>query len=222
MAKITIPDYTRGEEWFSSISHIFGALMSYAFLLLSFWQAMHSGEKPLAIASAIIYGTSSIILYTCSSVYHGLYVGKAKKVMRVVDHCSVYLLICGTYTPYILMCIYPNHKGIAIAVMCSIWVISILGMVLTAVSYERFKKILIGSYVVLGWSVVLTVKPIFEGLKNNWGFWWLLIGGLLYTLGVVLYAVGKKKRWFHSIFHLFVDVASIAMFMGIFLHVLTL
>jgi hemolysin III len=196
--------------------------MSYVFLLLAFWQAMHSGEKVTAIISAIVYGTSSIVLYTCSSVYHGLFVGSAKKVMRVIDHCSVYVLICGTYTPYILMCIYPNYPKLAITVMCCIWAISIAGMALTAVSYEKFKKVLIGSYVVLGWGVVLTVKPILEGLTNNWGFWWLLIGGVLYTIGVTLYAIGKKKKWFHSIFHIFVDLASIAMFIGIFKFVLTL
>jgi hemolysin III len=95
-------------------------------------------------------------------------------------------------------------------------------MALTAVSYEKFEKVLIGSYVVLGWGVVLTVKPILEGLTNNWGFWWLLIGGVLYTIGVTLYAIGKKKKWFHSIFHIFVDLASIAMFIGIFKFVLTL
>lgn len=222
MAKITIPDYSKGEEIFSSVTHIAGALMSYLFLIMSLWQAMHSGESPLAVASAVIYGTSSIILYTCSSVYHSLAVGKAKKVMRVVDHCSVYILICGTYTPYILMCLYPTNRVLAIAVMVTIWAISAAGMVMTAISYEKFKKVLIGSYVVLGWGVVFTAKPIINALENKWGFWWLLIGGVLYTVGVTLYAIGKKKKWFHSIFHIFVDLASIAMFIGIFKYVLTL
>ncbi len=228
MQKITIPNYTRGEEWFSSITHMVGAVMSYVFLLLSFWQAMNpsggAGGKR-AIISAVVYGTSSIILYTNSAVYHGLYVNKGKKVMRVIDHCSVYLLICGTFTPYLLMCVWPENYVMAYIMLGVIWGLAVLGMILTAVNYEKLKVVLILSYVVIGWMFVIIMKPVAASLggwhsSQIWGVWWILIGGIIYTIGALLYAVGKKKKWLHSIFHIFVDVASIAMFIGIFKYVL--
>ena len=213
MSKIEIPKYTLGEELVSAISHGIGALLGIAALVLSVVYA----KTPIAIVSSAIYGTTLIVLYTISCLYHSFSPKiAAKKVFRVLDHCSIYLLIFGTYMPYLLVLI----KG---ALGWTLWgillALSIIGIVLNCVSLEKFKKFSMFSYIGMGWIIIFSFKKVFI-LLGLTGTLYLLIGGILYTLGAIFYIKGKKIKYMHSVWHFFVLAGSIFHFFSIFLYVI--
>lgn len=205
--KFGLPDYTRGEERFNMITHIVGGgLGLVALLFCVIIAAFH--QNVMGIVSGLIYGFTVILLFTMSSIYHGLDIGLPKKVFRVLDHCTIYLLIAGTYTPITLTqfrVVYPVYAWIMFGL---IWGFAILGVTLTAINRQKFKYFAITCYLGMGWMAVFFIRQLIEVLGSAF-FVLILIGGGLYTLGVVFYAVGKKKKYMHSVFHLFVNVASI-------------
>ncbi len=207
--------YTLGEEIANSITHGIGALLSLIGFIYLIIFSIKTG-KLLNIFSSIIYGISLIILYMMSTMYHSLKTGKAKDIFRILDHCSIYVLIAGTYTPYSLIAL-PKNYGIPIFII--IWSISILGIVLNAINIKKFKIFSQISYILLGWIVIFAFKPIKEAL-NYEGFILLISGGISYTLGALFYYFGRKVRYFHSIFHLFVLAGSILHFFSIILYVI--
>jgi len=213
--RITLPKYTLAEELISSISHGVGALLSIAALVLCIISAAKGGSI-VAVISSCIYGSSLIILYLMSCLYHALAPNKAKKVFRVFDHCSIFLLIAGSYTPFLLITI-GGTKGIIMMVV--MWIATILGIVLNSINLEKYDKMSFILYLVMGWMVVFSFKELLENLPTP-GFVLLLIGGIVYTVGAVIYAIGDdKKKYLHSIWHFFVLGGSIFQFFTILLYV---
>lgn len=212
--RITLPKYTLGEELISSISHGVGALLSIAALVLCIVSAAKSGSA-IAVVASCIYGTSLIILYLMSCLYHALAPNKAKKVFRVFDHCSIFLLIAGSYTPLLLITI-GGTKGIIM--MFIMWIATIIGIVLNSINLEKYDKASFVLYLVMGWMVVFSFKELLTNLPTP-GFILLLIGGIIYTIGAVIYAIGDKIKYMHSVWHFFVLGGSIFQFFTILLYV---
>ena len=215
MSKIKIPKYSLSEELISSISHGVGAFLSLAALVLCVvFASIH--HSVLGIISSVIYGISLIVLYTMSCIYHALKPNGAKRIFRIFDHCSIFLLIAGSYTPFLLLVI----GGVRGIVMLSvIWVAAIIGILGNIVSLEKFKKISFVLYLVMGWMIVFSLNPLLQNLAKP-GLMLLLVGGIIYTIGAVLYLVGHKVKYMHSIWHFFVLGGSICQFFTIFFHVI--
>lgn len=212
---IKIPKYTHGEEVFNMTSHIVGAGIGVVITALCvIFSALH--RNVWGVVGSSIYGATMIVLYTVSSIYHGLKPTlRAKKVFRVIDHCSIYLLIAGTYTPITLCSIRGADEMLGWVIFGVIWGMAALGITLTAIGLERFKVFSMICYLAMGWCVVFTWKTATQALGPG-GTAFILLGGVAYTLGAVLYGIGKKHKYIHSVFHIFVCIGSILQFFGIF------
>jgi len=213
-----LPDYSRGEEIFNMVSHIVGGGFGVIALILSVTvSALH--ENTWGVVSCAIYGSTMILLYTMSSVYHGLKPEMAKKVMQVLDHCTIFFLIAGTYTPILLSAIRPVSPLAAWGLLGMEWGFAVLGTVFTAIDLKRYSKFAMVCYIGMGWGVVLAVKPTVQALPFA-GLMWLLAGGIAYTVGAVFYGFGRKCRYIHSVFHLFVVLGSVLQFVCILFYVI--
>ena len=215
-----LPDYTRGEEIFNMVTHIVGGAFGIAALATSVVRAfLHGGAYE--VVSAFIYGFSMILLYTMSSVYHGLKPETAKKVMQVIDHCSVFILIAGTYTPIALCSLRRASTALGWTVFGIVWGISALGITLNAIDLKKYSVFSIICYLALGWCIVFTGKTAVTSVGTT-GFMWLLAGGIAYTVGAVLYGIAGRSvhRYMHSVFHIFVVAGSILQYFCILFYVL--
>ena len=212
------PRYTRGEEIFNMVSHIVGAALGVAALVLCVVVSALKGSA-IAVVSSSIYGASLVMLYTMSSVYHGLRCEMGKKVMQVIDHCTIYFLIAGTYTPILLCGIMRVDKVAAWVIFGVVWGFAALATTLTAIDLKNYQKFSMICYIGMGWCIVLAAKATMEALSMP-GIVLLLTGGVAYTVGAVLYGAGKKHRYMHSVFHLFVVAGSILHFFCILFYVI--
>ena len=215
--------YTLGEEISNSITHGIGSLLSIAALVIMVVvAAIH--HNTIGVVTSAIFGASLIILYTMSTLYHAISNEKAKKVLKVFDHCTIYLLIAGSYTPFTLVALRSINSAKAWVIFSIVWAIAFFGIVMYAFFKNRFKVLNIVSYIVMGWVVLIALPEIIQFFKVNnamAGFYLLLAGGLSYTLGVIFYALQKKNlRYFHTIWHLFVLGGSICHFLSVTLFVL--
>ena len=213
-----LPDYTKGEEIFNMVSHIVGGAVGVVTLTLCIIIAALNGSI-LGILCGTVFGVSMILLYTMSSVYHGLRTHISKLVFQIIDHCTIYFLIAGTYTPFLLCALakeYPIQAWITFAV---VWGTTVVAVVLNAIDLKKYTVFSMISYVVIGWAILPSVTLMFRVL-GPWGFGLLLAGGILYTVGVIFYSCGKKVRYFHSIFHLFVVAGSILHALSVMLYVI--
>lgn len=216
--KTQLPDYTRGEEITNMVTHIIGAAFAVAAIpLLVIVAAIH--HNPWAIVSGAIYGATLLIMFTVSSVYHGLPVGNAKCVMRVIDHCDIYFLIAGTYTPILLAAIRPINPALAWSIFGVEWALTAIAVTLNAIDLKRFEKVSMVCYIGMGWCVIAVLKTTIEAMTMS-GFLLLLFGGIAYSIGAVLYGVGKKVRYIHSVFHVFVLIGSVLQFLAIIFYVM--
>lgn len=213
--RIAIPKYTLGEELISSISHGVGALLGIAALVLCIVRSCNplNGFK---LASSIVFGLTIILLYLMSCLYHALKVNRAKRVFRVFDHCTIFLLIAGTYTPFTLVTLRDTVGWWMFGI---IWGAAVLGIVFNAISLKKFAKISVALYLIMGWMVIFSFKPLYESLARP-GIWMLLGGGIAYTVGAILYSIGSKKKYFHSVFHFFCLLGTILHFFAVYLYVL--
>ena len=214
----TLPDYTKGEEIFNMVSHIAGGALGIVALVLCVVQSALKGDVWGVVGSAI-YGASLILLYTTSSVYHGLTHPMAKKVMQVLDHCTIYFLIGGTYTPILLTKIREESAVWCWVLFGIVWGLAAIATTLTAIDLKKYAILSMACYIGMGWSIVLAAKTAIRAIPLP-GLLLILFGGIAYTVGAVLYGLGKKHRYVHSLFHLFVVLGSILQFFGIFLYVL--
>lgn len=213
-----LPSYTKGEEIFNMVSHIVGGAVGItATVLLVVFAAIKSNAY--AVVSSAIFGATMIILYTMSSIYHGLRPNLAKKVFQIIDHCAIYLLIAGTYTPFSLCTLREYNTALGWIVFGIIWGLAALGITLNAIDLKSFNIISMILYIGMGWCIIFTVKIVFESLGTA-GFLLLLAGGVAYTIGAILYGLGSKKKYFHSVFHLFVLSGSILHFMCVLFYVI--
>ena len=211
-----LPDYTRGEECMNTVTHIVGGGLAVAALVLCVVRAALRGNV-WGVVSSAIYGTSMVALYTMSSVYHGLRPGMGKKVMQVVDHCTIYFLIAGTYTVMSLSAIRPAYPTIGWGLFFFEWSMAIIATVLTAIDLKKYNVVSMICYIGLGWAIVPFMRETYQVLTLP-GFLLLLLGGIAYTVGAVLYGIGAKKRWMHSVFHIFVVLGSVLQFFSVLLY----
>ena len=213
--RISIPKYTLGEELINSITHGIGALMGIAALVLCIIRSCMplDGYK---LAASIVFGLTFTLLYLMSCLYHALAINKAKRVFRVFDHCTIFLLIAGTYTPYTLITLRGVTGWLLFAI---VWGVGMLGITLNAVSLKRFAKLSVFCYIALGWVIIFASGQLVASLDRE-GLMLLLAGGIAYTLGAVLYAIGSKKRYFHSVFHFFCLIGTALHFFSIYFYVL--
>ena len=215
-----LPDYTRGEEIFNMVSHIVGGGFGIVALTFCVIKAFIKFDA-YSIVSAFIYGFSMVILYTMSSVYHGLKSETAKKVMQVIDHCTIFLLIAGTYTPICLVALMRENTALGWVIFGIVWGLSLLGITLNAIDLKKYAVFSMICYIGVGWCIVFPLKTAVRAIGAP-GFWWLLAGGISYTVGSVLYGIAGKKvhRYMHSVFHIFVVLGSILQFVCILFDVI--
>ena len=214
-----LPTYTKGEEIFNMTSHIVGgALGIVALVLCVIFAAIH--HNPYGVVASSIFGVTMILLYTMSSIYHGLKPDtKAKKVFQVLDHCSIFLLIAGSYTPFALCTLREYSTALGWTIFGVIWFVAILGIILNSIDIKKFRVFSMICYLVMGWCIVFKINLLPE-LLGTAGFVLLLLGGLAYTIGAILYGLGKKHKYMHSVFHLFILLGSLLQFFTILLYVM--
>ena len=213
-----LPVYTKGEEIFNMTSHIVGAAVGVVALVLGIVISAVRGNG-WGLAGSIVYGISMIVLYTMSSVYHGLREGTAKKVLQVLDHCTIYLLIAGTYTPILLSAMRPIDPVASFVLLGVVWGLSAVAMTLTAIDLKKYSIFSMVCYLVMGWCVVFKIPLLIEAV--TWGgFWLILAGGVCYTVGAVLYGMGRTRKYMHSVFHLFVVAGSVLHLIAVLVYAL--
>ena len=214
-----LPTYTRGEEIFNMTTHIVGAGLGVIALVLCIIVAALR-HNPYGIVSSIIYGITIILLYTASSIYHGLRPNlKAKKVFQVLDHCSIFLLIAGSYTPFALCTLREYDSCVGWGIFIVTWAIAILGITLNAIDLRRYRVFSMICYLVMGWCIIVKIN-ILPALLGMPGFILIVSGGIVYTIGAILYGIGSKKKYIHSVFHIFICIATILQFLCIILYVI--
>ena len=213
-----LPNYTRGEELTNMVTHIVGGILGIAVLVLCILRAAQGGNT-YGVVSSAIYGAAMIATFTVSSVYHGLLPNLGKKVMQVVDHCTIYFLIAGTYTVVVLSGIRPVFPVLGWSLLAFEWILGITAAILTAVDMKRHEVFSMICYIGMGWAVLPFAKQTLIALGTA-GFGLLLAGGIAYSIGAVLYGIGSKKKWMHSVFHIFVVLGALLQFFSIFLYAL--
>ena len=211
-----LPTYSRGEELMNMITHIVGGGLGVVVLLSCVIRAALNNNF-FGILSCTIYGTTFITMFTISSVYHGLAPGMGKKVMQVIDHCTIYFLIAGTYTAVLLSALRPVYPVLAWGLFGFEWGLCALAATLTAIDLKKYNVFSMICYIGMGWAVLPFWRQTLTVLTAP-GFGYLLAGGIAYTIGAVLYGIGAKKQWMHSIFHIFVVLGSFLQFLSILLY----
>ena len=213
--RISIPKYSLSEELINAISHGCGAIFGVVAVVLLVLKAAGTSD-PYRIVSAAVFGAMIVVLYLMSCLYHALKVNKAKRVFRVIDHCSVFLLIAGTYTPFALVTL---NGTLGWWLLILIWTIAIVGITLNAVDLKRFSKISVACYLIMGWIIIFAFNPLSAAMDPR-GLSLLIWGGVVYTVGAILYGIGSKIKYFHSIFHFFCLGGTILHFIAIYSYVI--
>ncbi len=213
-----LPNYTKGEEIFNMVSHIVGAAFGVTALVLCIiFAAIH--KNGYAVVSSAIYGVTIIVLYTMSSIYHGMSSkGTAKKVFQILDHCSIFLLIAGSYTPFCLVMFREYNPALGWTIFGIIWGMAILGIVLNSIDIKKYKTFSMICYLGMGWCIIFTAN-LLPKLLGIPGLVLLVAGGIAYSIGAIFYGFGKKKKYIHSVFHLFILLGSVLQFFCILLYV---
>ena len=214
-----LPNYTKGEEIFNMTTHIVGGGIGViALVLCVVFAAIHGNVY--GVVGGAIYGATMIVLYTMSSVYHGLRPHlTAKKVLQVIDHCSIFLLIAGTYTPICLGPLREMYPVLGWSIFGIIWGIAALGITLNAIDLEKYKIFSMICYLGMGWCIIAAAKPAWTAVGRE-GMGLILAGGILYTIGAVFYAFGHKMKYIHSVFHIFVVLGSLVHFLSILIYMM--
>ena len=213
-----LPDYTRGEEIMNMVTHIVGGAMGIAVLTLCVIRAALNGNV-YGIVTSAIYGTCMITMYTISSVYHGLKPNLGKKVMQVIDHCTIYFLIAGTYTVVVLSALRPVYPVLGWGIFAFEWAMVALATTLTAIDLKKYNVFSMICYIGMGWAIIPFWRQVMDVMGSG-GFGLLLWGGIAYTIGSILYGLGKKQKWMHSIFHIFVILGSLLQFFAVLFYAL--
>lgn len=206
LADRAMPGYSRGEELCNMLTHIAGAVLGVVALV---W-CLVLANTPVEIITSIVFGGTMILLYTTSSIYHGLTHPMAKKVFQVLDHCTIYLFIAGTYTIIALVALRPEYPALAWATFAFQWGVAAIAVTLTAIDIKRYEYFSFVCYIVMGWSALVAIVPVFRVLGGA-GAALLLAGGISYTIGSILYVIGRKKnmKYAHTVFHVFTLLGSL-------------
>lgn len=213
-----LPNYSKAEERFNYISHIVGGVVGLAALILcvaiSSWN-----HNLMGIVTSAVYGITMILLYSMSSIYHGLKDSMAKRVFQVLDHCAIYILIAGTYTPIALCSIREVSPTIGWGVFIIEWSLAVIAIIFNAIDLKKYSVFAMICNLVMGWGIIVVIPVAIKALTWD-GFIYILAGGILYTIGAILYGMGRNKSYMHCIFHVFVLIGSIAQLLGIMFYVL--
>ena len=213
-----LPDYLRGEEIMNMVTHIAGGGLGILSLTLCLIKAISAGSFS-RILCACVYGVSMTGLYSISSIYHGLHPGLGKKVLQVLDHCTIYILIAGTYTPILVCSIAPIYPLLGWGLLAAQWLLAALAATLTAIDLHNYRVFSMTCYIAAGWSIIFFLPQAMAALTAT-GFWLTFSGGIAYTIGAILYGIGSRVRWMHSVFHIFVVLGSLLQFLAIYLFVI--
>jgi hemolysin III len=206
---------TDKEEWFNSISHgmtALAAILGFVFLII----LGVSSEKDFTLFSAIVYGLSLVSLYTFSTLYHGLRQGKAKNVFHILDHCGIYLLIAGSYTPVLLVSIGGTTGWALFAIQ---WAFAGIGIVIKVFYTGKYNLISTLMYAVMGWMIVIRWQDLVDAIPSP-ALMLLLAGGISYTAGIVFYLLDTRMKYLHFVWHLFVMTGSVLHFIMIVKYVI--
>lgn len=206
--------YSNAEEMANSVSHGLGLLLAVCGLYLLLDKAFSLQADTLSIISYIVYAASMILLYLASTLYHAVPSPTAKQPLKIFDHCAIYLLIAGTYTPFLLIAL---RTPLAIGLMAIIWGLAIIGIVAKIAFIHRFKKLSLITYLIMGWLSLIVIYQLAISIATG-GLVLLGLGGVIYSLGVVFY-VNKRIPYNHAIWHLFVLGGSICHFCAIYFYV---
>lgn len=217
--KRALQKYTSGEEIANAVTHVVGSHLGAAMLALLVWQGAESGiDVAWKTTSAAIFGASTILLYAVSSAYHTVVHPPAKRVLHVMDHMAIYFLIAGTYTPFCLVTLRPEHPGLAWTIFGMEWGAAFAGIFFKLRTTGRFRYLSTSAYVVMGWVALCAIVPLVRSLTGL-GTMWLSLGGGLYTLGCVFY-LWKSLPYSHMIWHLFVLAGTVSHFFCVFWYVM--
>ena len=218
LSERTLPSYTRGEEIFNMVSHIAGAAAGIAATVLCVVFAALR-KSVFGVVGGAVFGASMILLYTFSSVYHGLSPRlAAKKVFQIIDHCAIFLLIAGTYTPICLCALREYSAALGWTLFALVWGAAVTGITLNAIDINAFKKFSAVCYLVMGWCI-LGAWSAFDFMLERGGTALLLGGGICYTVGSLFYYFMKNKKYMHSVFHIFVVLGSVLHILYILLYI---
>ena len=218
--KMGMPVYSKGEELFNVVSHAIGAVIGFGSLILFIILAIKKQLSAGVTIGLIVYSLTIIFLYLASSIYHGINPNTyKKKVARIVDHCTIYVLIAGTYTPIAIMAL---DSTTCLIILLIEWIGALIGILLNAYDLSSKKVLIIAMflYLIMGWALILV--PNIINILSLEVFLFILIGGIIYTLGVIFYGIGHNKKWFHSIFHIFCVLGTIVQEVGIIILLLNL
>ena len=213
-----LPRYSRGEEIMNMVTHIVGGGLAVIGLILCVIRAILT-RNLWGVITGAVYGLALIAMYTISSVYHGLRPNLGKKVMQVIDHCTIYFLIAGTYTVILLSALRPVYPKLAWGLFAFEWLLTAAATTLTAIDLKRYSVFSMICYIGMGWAIIPFWRQVLDVLGIR-GFGLLLWGGIAYTIGSVLYGLGKRKKWMHSVFHIFVVLGSLLQFLAVLLYAL--
>lgn len=210
---------TSGEEIGNSVSHVVGSHLGAVMLALLVWQAVNSGtDVAWKVTSGSIFGASVILLYAVSSAYHAVSHEPAKRVLQKLDHMAIYFLIAGSYTPFCLVSLRPDHPVLAWSIFGVEWAATIIGVFFKIWTAGKFKIFSTIAYVVMGWMAILAIVPLIQSL-HGMGTMWLMVGGALYTLGSIAYVLDHLP-YVHMVWHLFVLAGTICHFFCVLWHVM--
>ena len=206
--------YSQTEEKINIVSHGIGLVLScVAFVLLATHANLHGDI--LHTISFSVFGASLIMLYAASTIYHSAKKPELRKRLKIIDHASIYVLVAGTYTPFTLITL---NGTLGWVIFGTSWGLAITGIILKLFFTGKYNLISTSMYVFIGWVIVFAIKPLIDNLSSE-GFFWLLAGGISYTVGAVLYSI-KKIKFNHSIFHMFVLTGSFCHFISVYFYVL--
>ena len=206
------PKYTLGEEIVNAITHGVGAALAIAGLVLLIIKA----NSAIGVVTGVIYASIMIVLYVISCVYHSLsFRIKGKKVLRILDHCNIQLMVAGTYTP---ICLSLLGGALGWTMFGIVWAVTVVAVVFNCLNVEKFKVVSIFCNLLLGWAALFIMKPLVAACPGT-GLALLIWGGVVYSIGAILYGLGHKVRYMHSLFHFFVIGGSILHYFMIFFYV---
>ena len=210
---VSLPNYSLGEELFNAISHGLGAIFAAAALILMVIKA----HGVLPEVTVILFGVAMIQLYTISCIYHALSPRcGGKKVLRVIDHCNVYLLVLGTYIPASLLGVGGVKGWVLLAV---VFLFSVLGITFTAIDVDKYQLVSVICHLISGWSILVGIPDLLVSIGAR-GLFYMILGGVMYTIGSVLYGLGKRKKYRHCVFHIFCLLGTFFHFWAIYMYLL--
>lgn len=205
------PKYTLGEEIVNAITHGVGAALAIAGLVLLIIKA----DSAMGVVTGIIYASIMIVLYVISCIYHSLsFRLKGKKVLRILDHCNIQLMVAGTYTPICLSMLGGTLGWVMFGI---VWAVTIVAVVFNCLNVEKYKVVSIVCNLLLGWAALFIIKPLMAACPST-GLSLLIWGGVVYSIGAILYGLGHKVRYMHSVFHFFVIGGSLLHYLMIFFY----